>query len=194
MMDASGTLWSTAELGDAVLAIDPATERLIVSLLAAQAALACGQPFNRETVRFLQDPGSGRRARYSTSRKLLSTIAIPHGAEGIAVSPDGETLFVCAHRKGVVHVFDMRTPRRCAKSLRLRGRRARPISCGAYGFRQMGSMSVRLHTWITLRRSMRPQRMNQIGRLCHAQSAHGVWFCGRRQARIPVLPRCCGNA
>ena len=42
------------------------------------------------------------------SRKVLGTIAIPHGAEGIAVSPDGETLFVCAHWKGVVHVFDVR--------------------------------------------------------------------------------------
>src|SRR5262245_14437543 len=42
-------------------------------------------------------------------RKVDGTIVIPHGAEGIATSPDGETLFVCAHWKGVVHVFDART-------------------------------------------------------------------------------------
>ena len=48
------------------------------------------------------------RSRWSTqvSRHLIGTIPIPHGAEGIAVSPDGATLFVCAHRKGVVHVID----------------------------------------------------------------------------------------
>jgi DNA-binding beta-propeller fold protein YncE len=40
---------------------------------------------------------------------MVGAIAIPHGAEGIAVTPDGETLFVCAHWKGVVHVFDTRT-------------------------------------------------------------------------------------
>ena len=43
------------------------------------------------------------------SRHMTGNIAIPHGAEGIAVSPDGETLFVCAHWQGVVHVFDTRT-------------------------------------------------------------------------------------
>ena len=42
-------------------------------------------------------------------RRVIGTIAIPHGAEGIAVAPDGETLFVCAHRKGLVHVIDTRT-------------------------------------------------------------------------------------
>ena len=44
------------------------------------------------------------------TRRRVGTIAIPHGAEGIAVSPDGETLFVCAHRKGVLHVFERHAP------------------------------------------------------------------------------------
>jgi DNA-binding beta-propeller fold protein YncE len=29
--------------------------------------------------------------------------------EGVAVTPDGATLFVCAHARGVVHVFDTAT-------------------------------------------------------------------------------------
>jgi sugar lactone lactonase YvrE len=40
------------------------------------------------------------------TRKLVGQLAIPHGAEGLAVSPDGATLFVCAHHKGLLHVFE----------------------------------------------------------------------------------------
>ena len=108
MMDVRGTLWSTAELGNAVLAIDPFTdkvERIAVGGSPHWIAIshATGKLFasfkTKETVAVLDLNG----------RRVIGTIAIPHGAEGIAVAPDGETLFVCAHRKGVVHVFDTRT-------------------------------------------------------------------------------------
>ncbi len=108
MMDASGTLWSTAELGNAVLAINPATEKVDRTDIGGSPhwiafSHSTGKLFasfkTKEAVAVLD----------TISRKVLTTIAIPHGAEGIAVSPDGETLFVCAHWKGVVHVFDTRT-------------------------------------------------------------------------------------
>ena len=108
MMDARGTLWSTAELGNAVLAIDPATnkvDRIDIGGSPHWIAIshATGKLFasfkTREAVAVLD----------TASRKVLGTIPIPHGAEGVAVSPDGEALFVCAHLKGVVHVFDART-------------------------------------------------------------------------------------
>ena len=108
MMDAAGTLWCTAELGEAVLAIDPATgavERIPVGgaphwIAISHATAKLFASFKtKETVAVLD----------TATRKLLGTIAIPHGAEGIAVSPDGWALFVCAHRRGVVHVFDTRT-------------------------------------------------------------------------------------
>jgi DNA-binding beta-propeller fold protein YncE len=108
MMDASGTLWSTAELGNAVLAINPATEKVDRTDIGGSphwiaVSHSAGKLFasfkTKEAVAVLD----------TISRKVLTTIAIPHGAEGIAVSPDGETLFVCAHWKGVVHVFDTRT-------------------------------------------------------------------------------------
>ena len=108
MMDARGLLWSTAELGHAVLAIDPATgkvERIDVGGAPHWIAIshATGKLFasfkTKEAVAVLD----------TATRKMLGTIPIPHGAEGIAVSPDGETLFVTAHWKGVVHVFDTRT-------------------------------------------------------------------------------------
>jgi DNA-binding beta-propeller fold protein YncE len=105
MMDGRGTLWSTAELGNAVLAIDPATDKveridvggaphwIAVSHLTAKLFASFK---TTETVAVVD----------TASRRMTSKIAIPHGAEGIAVSPDGATLFVCAHRKGLVHVID----------------------------------------------------------------------------------------
>ena len=108
MMDAAGTLWSTGELGNAVLAIDPQTnkvERIDIGGSPHWIAVShvTGKLFasfkTREAVAVLD----------TATRTVLGTIAIPHGAEGIAVAPDGETLFVCAHWKGVVHVFDART-------------------------------------------------------------------------------------
>ena len=108
MMDARGLLWSTAELGHAVLAIDPSTgkvERIDVGGAPHWIAVShvTGKLFasfkTQETVAVLD----------TATRKMLGTIPVPHGAEGIAVAPDGETLFVCAHWRGVVHVFDART-------------------------------------------------------------------------------------
>jgi len=108
MMDASGTLWSTAELGNAVLAIGPGAktvDRIDVGGSPHWIAIShsTGKLFasfkTKEAVAVVD----------TASRKVLGTIAIPHGAEGIAVTPDGETLFVCAHWKGVVYVFDART-------------------------------------------------------------------------------------
>jgi DNA-binding beta-propeller fold protein YncE len=108
MMDVRGVLWSTAELGNAVLAVDPVTDtvaRVPVGGAPHWIAIshATGKLFasfkTRETVAVVDLNGL----------RVIGTIAVPHGAEGIAVTPDGETLFVCAHHKGVVHVFDART-------------------------------------------------------------------------------------
>jgi len=105
MMDSFGTLWSTAELANAVLAIDPATakvDRVEIGGSPHWIAIshAAGRLFasfkTKEAVAVLD----------IASRKVVDTITIPHGAEGIAVTPDGKTLLVCAHWKGVVHEID----------------------------------------------------------------------------------------
>jgi DNA-binding beta-propeller fold protein YncE len=105
MMDARGTLWSTAELGNAVLSVNPASgkvERIDVGgaahwIAISHAANKLFASFKTKDAVAVLDLATGR---------VTATIAIPHGAEGIAVSPDGATLFVCAHWKGEVHVFD----------------------------------------------------------------------------------------
>ncbi len=108
MMDVSGTLWSTAELGDAVLAINPATEKVDrIDIGGSPHWIAVSHSTGKLFASFKTKEAVA--VLDTTSRKVLTGIAIPHGAEGIAVSPGGEALFVCAHRKGVVHVFDTRT-------------------------------------------------------------------------------------
>jgi DNA-binding beta-propeller fold protein YncE len=108
MMDASGTLWSTAELGNGVLAIDPVSnkvDRIDIGGSPHWIAVShsTGKLFasfkTKEAVAVLE----------TASRKVTGTIAIPHGAEGIAVTPDGETLLVCAHWKGIFHEIDARS-------------------------------------------------------------------------------------
>lgn len=108
MMDEGGTLWVTAELANAVLAIEPqsgAVARVELGGSPHWIAIshATGKLFasfkTKEAVAVLD----------LESRQVIDLITIPQGAEGIAVSPDGWALFVCAHRKGLVHAFDTRT-------------------------------------------------------------------------------------
>ena len=108
MMDARGFLWSTAELGNAVLAIDPATgtvERIDVG--GSPHWIAVSHKTNKLFASFKTKEAVA--VLDTVTRKVTGTIPIQHGAEGIAVSPDGWALFVCAHQKGVLHVFDTRT-------------------------------------------------------------------------------------
>jgi DNA-binding beta-propeller fold protein YncE len=108
MMDEGGTLWATAELANSVLAIAPGNDRVErVEVGGSPHWIAIshttGKLFasfkTREAVAVID----------CESRKHTGLITIPHGAEGLAVSPDGWTLYVCAHRSGVLHVFDTRT-------------------------------------------------------------------------------------
>ena len=108
MMDARGILWCTAELANAVLAIDPVTEEVDrIAIGGSPHWIAVSHPTGKLFASFKTKEAVA--VIDTASRKGVGTIAIPHGAEGIATSPDGETLFVCAHWKGVVHVFDART-------------------------------------------------------------------------------------
>jgi DNA-binding beta-propeller fold protein YncE len=100
------TLWTTGELGDAVLAIDPGSddvERIAIGGRPHWVAVSNGQVFaSCKTMDFVV-------AIDAASRKPIGRINIPNLAEGLAVSPDGDTLYVCAHRKGELYVFDIQT-------------------------------------------------------------------------------------
>jgi DNA-binding beta-propeller fold protein YncE len=108
MMDAGGTLWSTGELGNAVLAIDPETDKVErIDLGGAPHWIAVSHATGKLFASFKTKEAVA--VVDTATRRVTGTIAIPYDAEGIAVSPDGETLFVCAHWKGVLHVIDART-------------------------------------------------------------------------------------
>jgi DNA-binding beta-propeller fold protein YncE len=108
MMDGRGTLWSTAELGAAVLAIDPATDKIErIDVGGSPHWIAFCHPAFKLFASFKTK--NAVAVVDTKTRGVIGTIQILHGAEGIAVSPDGDTLFVCAHQKGMVHVIDART-------------------------------------------------------------------------------------
>jgi DNA-binding beta-propeller fold protein YncE len=108
MMDEGGTLWATAELANAVLAIAPGNDEIErIDIGGAPHWIAISHETGKLFASFKTTEAVA--VLDLESRKRIDLITIPHGAESIAVSPDGWALFVCAHRKGVVHAFDTRT-------------------------------------------------------------------------------------
>ena len=107
MMDEQGTLWSSGELGQAVLAIDPASEKvekIEVGNTAHWVAIshATGKLFTSVKSNYLVVIDVARRA-------VIDRIALPHVVEGLAVSPDGATVYTCAQDAAEFYVIDART-------------------------------------------------------------------------------------
>jgi DNA-binding beta-propeller fold protein YncE len=107
MIDESGTLWSSGELGHAVLAIDPAggrIEKIDVGNTAHWIAVshATGKVFASVKSDYLVAIDASRRA-------VIDRIALPHVVEGLAVTPDGARVFACAQDAAEFYVVDART-------------------------------------------------------------------------------------
>ncbi|MGE0035131.1 MAG: hypothetical protein AB7S93_05815 [Xanthobacteraceae bacterium] len=104
MMDEHGTLWSSGELGNAVLAIDPASgkvDKIEVGSTAHWVAIshATGKVFVSVKQDWLAVVDVARRA-------MSDRIPLPHVVEGIAISPDGATLYACAQDAAEFYVVD----------------------------------------------------------------------------------------
>jgi DNA-binding beta-propeller fold protein YncE len=107
MMDAAGTLWSSGELGNAVLAIDPATDKVDkVDVGATAHWVAVSHATGKVFVSVKQDHVV---VVDSARRTAVDRIKLPHVVEGLAVAPDGETLYVCAQSAAEFYVIDART-------------------------------------------------------------------------------------
>ncbi len=107
MMDEDGTLWSSGEMGDAVLAIDPAGDKvqhIDVGATAHWVAVshATGKVF--VSVKMDHLVVIDRKAR-----TVIERIALPHVVEGLAVSPDGATVYACAQDAAEFYVIDAAT-------------------------------------------------------------------------------------
>ncbi len=105
MIDCDGMLWSTGELGNAVLIVDPATGD-VQSIDTGKAAhwLAISHAADRVFASCKTSDAVAVIDR--TARAVTGYLPIPDLAEGLCVSPDGGTLLVCAHRSPTLYVFD----------------------------------------------------------------------------------------
>lgn len=108
MRDRDGMLWCTAELANAALVIDPSTgsvQRIATGKAAHWLAIShvTDKVFaSCKTSDFVSVIDRNRRT-------VNGQLPIPDLAEGLAVSPDGGTVYVCAHRTPTLYVFDAAT-------------------------------------------------------------------------------------
>lgn len=111
MLDRDGLLWITAERDRAVVALDPATGHVAARIDTGRAPhwLAISAPHHRL---FAANKADTHVTVLDLSQRVaLADIAIPGLCEGVAVSPDGATLYVCGHAAPVVHAVDVATAR-----------------------------------------------------------------------------------
>ncbi len=107
MTDASGMIWSSGELGNAVLVVDPAgdtVQKIDVGATAHWVAIshATGKVFVSVKQDHVVVVDIARRA-------AVDRIKLPHVVEGLAIAPDGGTLYVCAQTAAEFYVIDARS-------------------------------------------------------------------------------------
>jgi DNA-binding beta-propeller fold protein YncE len=107
MIDETGAVWCSAELGNAVLVIDPASDkvqRIDVGNTAHWLVISheTGKAFVSVKSDYVVAIDLARRA-------VIDRIKVPHVTEGLAISPDGGRLCVCAQTAAEFHVIDARS-------------------------------------------------------------------------------------
>ena len=104
MVDAAGTVWSSAELGNAVLAIDPAAEKVQKIDVGATAHWVA---ISHVTGKLFASVKQDHIAVVDLTRRvLIDRIRVPQVVEGLAISPDGRTLYACAQTAAEFYVID----------------------------------------------------------------------------------------
>ena len=107
MMEEAGAVWCSGELGNAVLVIDPSTDhvqRIDVGNTAHWLAIShtTGKVFVSVKSDQIVVIDAGRRA-------VIDRIKVPQVTEGLAIAPDGETLYVCAQTAPEFYAIDARS-------------------------------------------------------------------------------------
>jgi DNA-binding beta-propeller fold protein YncE len=107
MMGNDGMLWSSGELGNAVLVIDPATDAVEKIDVGATAHwVAVSHVTGKVFASLKQDYVAVIDAE---SRKMIDRIKLPQVVEGLAVTPDGGTVYVCAQTAAEFYAINTRT-------------------------------------------------------------------------------------
>jgi DNA-binding beta-propeller fold protein YncE len=105
---AGDTLWVTGELGNVLFAIDPANGTIQRIPMSGSAHwLAVSHPAGRVFASYKTDDFVA--VVDGVQRREIDRIRVPGRVEGIATSPDGATLYACAHERAELHAFDART-------------------------------------------------------------------------------------
>ena len=187
MMDRDGMLWCTAELANAALAIDPATGAVeTIDTEKAAHWLAVSHAADRV---FASCKTSDFVAVIDRkTRRMTGKLPVPELAEGIAVSPDGATLFVCAHRSPTLYVFDTASLA-LTDTLAIAGGEGRPNQLKRVRVSPDGRYRLRV---VAARQSLSDLRCrvadaDRLDR--NAEGADGLRLRRGRQARLSVLPR-----
>ena len=107
MMDDSGALWTSAELGNAVLVIDPTTDKIHKIDVGGTAHWVAISHATGKA--FVSVKGNDIVLIDTARRAVIDRIALPRVTEGLAVSPDGGTVYVCAQTAAEFYVVDART-------------------------------------------------------------------------------------
>jgi DNA-binding beta-propeller fold protein YncE len=107
MIDEAGAVWCSGELGNAVLVIDPKTDkiqRIDVGNTAHWVAIShvTGHAFASVKSDYVVAIDVNRRA-------VVDRIKVPNPTEGLAISPDGAVLYVCAQTAAEFYVIDVRS-------------------------------------------------------------------------------------
>jgi DNA-binding beta-propeller fold protein YncE len=107
MIDGDGMVWSSGELGSAVLVIDPATDSVQKIDVGATAHwVAVSHATGKVFVSVKMDHVVVVDARHRT---VIDRIKLPNVVEGLCVSPDGGTLYVCAQSAAEFYLIDAGT-------------------------------------------------------------------------------------
>jgi DNA-binding beta-propeller fold protein YncE len=108
MLDAAGAIWTTGELGECLLVIAPDTGEVERIPLGGKPHWVAVSHSTGKVFASFKATGFAAVIDQRT-RELSDKIAIPNLAEGLAVTPDGGTVFLAAHLAGEFHVIDART-------------------------------------------------------------------------------------
>lgn len=107
MIDEAGTVWTSAELGNAVLAIDPRTDQVEKIDVGSTAHwLVISQATGKVFVSVKQD---WLAVVDWAARAVVDRIKLPQIMEGIAISPDGLAIYCCGQTAAEFYVIDART-------------------------------------------------------------------------------------
>ncbi len=186
MIDGPGTVWSSGELGNAVLAIDPSSDKVQKIDVGATAHwVAVSHATGKLFVSVKQD----HVVVVDLARRVpIDRIKVPHVVEGLAISPDGGTLYVCAQTAAEFYVIDARSHalRRTvaidgADASKKQMRRVRVSPDNKY---VVVSSNQDHHAAIYEAARAAADRV-----VSDQEIAHGLRLRGRRQARLSLLPR-----